>query len=252
MNKISLQNWWTNVKNFLFSHRELLFLAFSIIIALLVGIFMHCNQLILWLSFATSLTVYWRLPYANIEIDNKILRISWALVNFALFIAICKLCAFESAYGEHYCYVFGLLIVFFANTLFYVYVIPWISFKLKFVEDDYGWGFDENLNLIKTKTNGSTFSIMLFIATLLIGFFVDIKKDNDAQFEKEQYVKVYSWDKEVHRRNTVYIVKTSKGTFAISPSKYPEVRDINLNTKIKILTTNGSGLYNYSRLEIKN
>ena len=145
MNKISLENWWANVKNLLFSRRELLFLAFSFITALLVGVFMYCNQLILWLSIATSLTVYWRLPHANIGIDDKILRISWSLVNFALFIAICKLCAFESAYGEHYCYVFSLLIVLFANTLLYVYVIPWVSFKLKFVELDYGYGFDETL-----------------------------------------------------------------------------------------------------------
>ena len=95
-------------------------------------------------------------------------------------------------------------------------------------------------------------SIIVFIVVLAIGFFVDINKDNDAQFEKEQYVEIYSWDKEVHRNSTVYLVTNPKGTFAIPPSKYPEIRDINSNTKIKILKTNEGGLYNYSRLNIQN
>jgi hypothetical protein len=251
MDRIYLQNLSSKIKTFLSSHKDAVFCALSAVLAFFVGYFMHSNWLNLCLGIVISSTVYLRLLYANIEIENKLIRLGWAFINLALFIFICKICAIESDKTGETTYVFGLFASIFTNTILYVY-IPLLSYKMKLIDNVHGWKIDWKGNTVETKTNSDTVSIMLSIILAVIGFCCEVKHDNDLLFDKEPYVSVYSWDKEVHDRHIVYIVSTEKGRFAISPQKYPDIRDINSNTKIKILTTGTGGLYSYYRLDIKN
>ena len=251
MDRIYLQKLSSKIKTFLSSHKEAVFCSLSAILVLLIGYFMHSNWLNLCLGIVISGTVYLRLPYANIEIDNKFIRLGWAFINLALFIFTCKICAFESVKTGTTTYVFGLFATIFTNTILYMY-IPLLSYKMKLIDNICGWERDWRGNTVETKTNSDFISFMLSIVLATIGLCIEAKHDNDLLFEKEPYVSVYSWDKEIHDRHEVYIVNTVKGSFAISPEKYPEIRDVNSNTKIKILTTGTGSLYGYYRLEIKN
>ena len=255
MKKINFQKLISNIKTFLSSHREVVFLCLSIIAALLIGFFLYCNQLILWAAIIVSLTVYWRLPSAYIAIENETVRGAWACINFILFITICNLCSIEPI-EEGYTkdtYIIGVLVAMFVNGILYTDIIPKLSYKMKFIDRDYGHTYDEDLEYKETKSNGSFLHIIIYLILLIVVFSAENKQLNDYKFEKEPFVSVQSWDKEIYNRNTVYIVKTEKGIFGISPYEYPEIRYINANTKIKVLKVNkGNHIKNYSRLEIQN
>lgn len=61
------------------------------------------------------------------------------------------------------------------------------------------------------------------------------------------------WHTEILNGNTIYIVKYAKGRLGISPYKYPQIRDINSQTKIKFLgNQKEGGLIAPEKLEILN
>lgn len=255
MKKINFQKLISNIKTSLSSHREVVFLSLSIIAAVLTGFFMYCNQLTLWLAIVTSLIVYWRLPHANISIDDETVRGAWACINFILFIVACDLCSLkpiEEGYANE-TYTFGVLVAMIINGFLYTDIIPRLSYKMKFINSDLGYTYDDWPKCKETKSNGSFLHIIIYLFLLTITFSIENKQLTDYEFEKEPFVSVQSWDKEVYMRNTIYIVKTEKGIFGISPIEYPEIRYINANTKIKVLKVNkGNHIKNYSRLEIQN
>lgn len=250
MKKIDFKNLRSKFKKFWSLYGEFIFLSVSVITAVLVGVFMYCNQLILWLGIAASLTVYWRLLHAHIDIDNKIVRFAWACVNFAVFVAICRLCAIESRDIEYPVdtYLVGTVVAFIVNTLLYTDVIPRLSHKMGFA-DEYGWDIEGE----KTKCNGSLLSIIVYGIIMINVLFVEMDKKNDFLFEKEVFIPVISWDKEVLHESTIYVVETEKGILGISPQKHPEIRGIHKGTKIRVLTDGtANGLTSFSRIEIKN
>ncbi len=255
MKKINFQKLGSNIKIFLSSHRESVFLSLSIITAVLIGFFMYCNQLILWLAIIASLIVYWRLPHANISINNETVRGAWACINFILFIASCDLCSIKPI-DEGYTnetYTFGVLAALLINGFLYTDIIPKLSYKMKFINSDYGYTYDDGFKCKETKSNGSFLHLIIYVILLIIVFSVENKQLNDYKFEKEPFIPVQSWEKEVYMKNTIYVVKTEKGIFGISPITYPESRNINPNTKIKVLEGNNpDNIMNYFRLEIEN
>lgn len=214
MKKIDLNSLSSKFEKFWGLYGNFVFLAVSVVTAVLVGIFLYCNQLILWLGIAASLIVYWRLPYANIEIDCKIVRFAWACINFAVFVATCRLCSIEPRTIEYPVdtYVVGTMIAFFVNTFLYTDIIPRLSYKMRFA-DEYGWDIERG----KTKCNGSLLSIIVYGIIMITGLFVEMNNRNNFLFEKEVFVPVISWDKEVLNKSTIYVVETEKGILGISP-----------------------------------
>lgn len=251
MKNFDLKSFSSKFEKFWGLYGNFTFCGVAVVAAVLIGVLMYCNQLILWFGIAASLIVYWRLPYANIEIDCKIVRFAWACINFAVFVATCRLCSIESRTIEYPVdtYVVGTMIALFVNTFLYTDIIPKLSYKMKFTNSEYGWDIEGK----KTKCNGSLLSIIVYGIIMVMGLFVEMNNRNDFLFEKEVFVPVISWDKEVLNKSTIYVVETEKGILGISPQKHPEIRGIHKGTKIRVLTDGiVNGLTSFSRIEIKN
>ena len=246
----------SKIRTFLSSNKESVFCMVSFVVALLIGIFMYCNQLILWSGIVASLLVYWRLPMANIEIDNKKVQFAWACVNFAVFVMVCKLCSLEANDGyPRVSYVVGAFVALFVNGFLYTTLIPKLSYKMKLIDDEWGWEYDYHSNFRKTNRNGSIVSNIIYIGIISLVLFVEVKQKQNYLFEKEPFVIVDAWKKQTNRGKTVYVVETTKGVFEVSPQRYPEIENISSNTRIKVLckdTYTSNGLNEFYRMEIKN
>ncbi len=255
MKENKLKNWSLKIGKFLSSNKKILLFLVSLVVAVLVGYFMYCNQLILWFSVASSLVLYLRLPFSNVEISDKLVRLFWAFVNFSLIVATCKLFAFEAVDNGYPnpIYDVGALISLFATLILYVKLIPWLSNKIKLINKDHGYEIDICGKERYTKENGPWLSMIISLILCLTLNIKSVAEKSDYLFEQESFVKVISWDKETINRTTHYIVKTENGIFAISPYEYPEIRNINSNTKIKVLKRGKwNGMDNFIHLEIKN
>ena len=171
MKKIDLNSLSSKFEKFWSLYGNFTFCGVAVVAAVLIGVLMYCNQLILWLGIAASLIVYWRLPYANIEIDCKIVRFAWACINFAVFVATCRLCSIESRTIEYPVdtYIVGTMIALFVNTFLYTDIIPRLSYKMRFA-DEYGWDTERG----KTKCNGSLLSIIVYGIIMITGLFVEM------------------------------------------------------------------------------
>ena len=105
-----------------------------------------------------------------------------------------------------------------------------------------------------TKCNGMFLSLLINCACLFAYVIREENRRDDELFERAEYVRVISWDREIIKGNTFYIVKLPDKTIAVNPQEYPQIRDINDKTQIKVLT--GVTTYNsfpeIKRLEIKN
>lgn len=96
---------------------------------------------------------------------------------------------------------------------------------------------------------------MLVLITCLISYSIrEVNRRNDELFAKTEYVRVISWDKETIQGNTFYIVKLPGKTIAVNPQEYPQIRNINSKTQIRVLTgfTSNNYFHEIKRMEIKN
>lgn len=115
-----------------------------------------------------------------------------------------------------------------------------------------------NPKLIKDESNnGSAFFYALFFATILFFYNNDINMQlKEQKFEQEPFVPVERWEIEVQDGNTCYILFTPKGFVVAKPQFYPEIRNINKNTKIKYWLSDykidGGGVYSFEKLVVKN
>ena len=74
---------------------------------------------------------------------------------------------------------------------------------MKFIESNYGYDWSEGIGKCKeTKSNGSFLHIIIYLILLIVTFSIEEKQLSDYEFEKEPFVSVQSWDKEVYMRNT--------------------------------------------------
>lgn len=188
-----------------------------------------------------SVLMFFRLKYANLVIESAWVRLAWAAINFGIFVLIMQ------NIPDH---ILGLAVALLVNLIIYS-CSSYLSFLLGLTNIDTGFSLVSDS---ETRFNG--FILSLLINVLLLFFYVrniDEMK-TDEEFKKTAFVSVISWDKETINGNTYYIVKIPGKIIGISPKKHPEIRYINKNTKIKVLTDGHkiNGLPEIKRLEIKN
>ena len=240
----------SDVVNFWKKYGNYTFFGLSLLCAALVVPLLWCNNLIFWLGVIASFIMFLRLKFAFIEIEDAFVRGGGALINLSLFTAIFKLCCISDIIDLHF---IGGCVYIILGVLLYSDVIPRVSYYLGLNDKNEGYNYDI-FSDIKTKSNGWIISAIIYTAIFCIVSCSENSKKNDILFEKEPFVQVTKWEKEFHSGNTYYLVYCEKGKFLISPANYPEIRDINPNTKIRILK-NGSnirGTDHFSKLEIKN
>lgn len=188
-----------------------------------------------------SVLMFFRLKYANLVIESAWVRLAWAAINFGIFVLIMHIIP------NH---ILGLAVALLINLIIYS-CSSYLSFLLGLTKVDTGFSLVSDS---ETRFNG--FILSLLINVLLLFFYVrniDEMK-TDEEFKKTAFVSVISWDKETINGNTYYIVKIPGKIIGINPKKHPEIRYINKNTKIKVLTDvhKINGLPEIKRLEIKN
>ena len=78
--------------------------------------------------------------------------------------------------------------------------------------------------------------MMIFCGTVLITLITDfyVKKKEEQAFI-QQFVPVKMIKQEIYKGNTLYILEAKGERFEVSPFKYPDVRDINPNTQVKVI-----------------
>ena len=188
-----------------------------------------------------SVLMFFRLKYANLVIESAWVRLAWAVINFGIFVLIMQ------NIPDH---ILGLAVALLINLIIYS-CSSYLSFLLGLTNIDTGFSLVSDS---ETRFNG--FILSLLINVLLLFFYVrniDEMK-TDEEFKKTAFVSVISWDKETINWNTYYIVKIPGKIIGINPKRHPEIRYINKNTKIKVLTDGHkiNGLPEIKRLEIKN
>ena len=205
------------------------FCALSVTAAVLITLFGNCDRLILILAIVSSVLVYFRLRFANRAIKSRLVRLSWACIDFLLFITICQLCAIrptriDASYPDDI-HALGLFLVCFANTFLYG-DIPILTQKLRIADV-------ENAKYYQ-KGNLCGLSVLTYLVILAVVFCIENSQLNAYRYERQPFEKVVSWEKEVYRRHTVYFIKTENGSLLVDPYIYPEIRDISTNTRIKV------------------
>lgn len=229
--------------NYLAVKKEYAFTIISVIAALLVSYFMYCSTAILILAILFTLLALCIINITSINV-SKLLRYGLALVCFSLCTICCSLC-YTTNCGEG-TYQLGLIVYMIVKIL-YMSSIPYLVKKL-------------STNVCGKAENMWHAHIITVVIYLIIFCIYAVGYENpkidDARFAKEQFVDVKSWTIEQVDGNTVYIVTTAKGKFAIYPKEVPEVRDIHKNTKMRILSKGNShhikGTKHIERIEIKN
>ncbi len=230
--------------------RQQMFAGIGIIIAASV-LFFGFHSALFFVGIITATIVYFRLLNANIEIESKMVRLGWAAIMFAVFYLPPTLLTLEKEITMR---APGILVSLVLCIVLYSY-IPMISYHLKLNDQKEGWSFgDFGRDSKKTRYNGSMMSFIIYGLILSIWGICENEQRIDAQFAQQPYISVIKWEKELRHGNTIYIIDCEKGKFSVSPYAHPEIRDINPNTKVRILTSYCSynGLLEVKRLEIKN
>lgn len=231
--------------SFLKKYKTVIFSVTGLLTACFASLFFWCGNLIFWLSICAAAIVSVCLKFANVEIDSTFVRIGWGGIIHAVFLITTSVFSSENSFLH-----FGILPAVILCTALYT-IIPKISYSLKLNDEQEGISF---LDLEDKQYNGfvGMFFLYLIIATIITVSESNAKEHFD--FSQEKFVKVTKWDIENHRGNTYYIITCPKGKFAVSPYEHPEIRDINENTQVKILSENvsGHGLLYVKKLEIKN
>lgn len=227
-------------------NKKVLFSIAGITLACLASIFFWCGSLIFCLSIIAAVIVFFCLKFGNVVITSAFVRIGWSCIIHALLTVIMNLLQTGTP-PDH---TFGCIASLFVCAVLYSF-IPIISYYMKLNDKKEG----RDLHTLQiTKNNGSIGITILYMIVFIIILIADINAKTDYDFGKEDFVKVSKWEIENHHGNTYYIVTCSKGRIIISPNEYPEIRDINANTQIKVLTDISAyqGLLGIKKIEIKN
>ncbi len=245
------KQFWNLCQNFLQQEqrRERLFAGIGIAIAVAAVLF-GFESALFDVGIITAVIIYFRLPYANIGIESKTVRLGWAAIMFAAFYLPSVLLTFEEEITIRFP---GMFFSLFICTVLYSY-IPAISYRLMLNDEQEGYSFgDFGRDSRKTRHNGVFFSFFVYGIILCIWGACEIKQKTDILFSQQPYIPVLKWEKEYQHGNTYYVVDCEKGKFMVSPTSYPEIRDINKNSQIRILAPYSyNGLLQIERLEIKN
>lgn len=79
--------------------------------------------------------------------------------------------------------------------------------------------------------------LLFFVLFVTLPFYWEISLGtaDEYLFSKMNYIKIDKWEKEIIEGQTHYVIMFGNKTIVVSPLDYPEVRNINSNTKTKIL-----------------
>lgn len=200
----------------------------------LAFIFLNCwtfNSFLFTISLVWAFSFLFRLGYANIEIRQKSVIVMWSIFCFGLCGIIMQLFEIKGS---------AILSVTFSGfVIIWLYCsLPIISYYLKY--NDILYGYDSKL--CKTKYNGGFFSMIIFCSILFTTAIYEANKQEEAkeqiaiqQFNKEQFVPVSFVKEEMYNGKTIYILEAKGENFYVSPFEYPEVRNINKNSKVKVI-----------------
>lgn len=238
-----------NILSFFAKNKETLFLITGLLSACAASVFLWCGSLIFWLSIAAAAIVFFCLKFANIEIESPVVRGGWACIMHAVFLTVTSVLSVGEP-GEPAFHI-GDLPAVFVCVILYTY-IPLISYALGLNDEKESYDLH---TCRKTRYNGYIGMLFLYMAVSVIITISEHNAKDDFDFSREEFVKVTDWKIENRAGDTYYIISCPKGRFAVSPYSYPEVRDINKNTQVKILARRSSvtpGLLDVTKLEIKN
>lgn len=98
--------------------------------------------------------------------------------------------------------------------------------------------------LLKLQERHNGISVVNFLIAFLVyfgavSFCINCKSNetDDRRFAKEEFIPVQKCYKEAYRSETIYVIRCDQGNFMVSPQKYPAVRDINENSRVKVLVS---------------
>ena len=188
-----------------------------------------------------SALMFIRLRFATVEIESGWIRYGWSALNFGLYALILHFIPYQ---------IIGFTAALIANIILYSW-ISYLSYLMGLTDTEKSYDISTDG---MTKCNGMFLSLLINCACLFAYVIREENRRNDELFERTKYVRVINWDREIIKGNTFYIVKLPDKTIAVNPQEYPQIRDINDKTQIKVLT--GVTTYNsfpeIKRLEIKN
>lgn len=218
------------------------FFLIGIIAAATALIFISATTTIKVLGIIAALIIFISLKAANVMIMSTSVRGGWAGIILSVFMISSSLFTLTNVIKVH---SIGLLIAIFLCSLIFVF-IPKISALLKLRDADG--------EIVDSNWNGGIGVVFLFIIIFCINGVEENAKFEDALFERTPFVKVKDWWRENYRGDTYYIVRCSKGTFAIDPIRHPEIRNITSKTQIKVFggCMLGGTLNTPEKIEIKN
>lgn len=231
--------------NFAEKYKTVIFSVTGLLAACAASIFSQCGNLIFWLSICAAVIVFFCLKFADVEINSAYVRSGWAGIIHAVFLITTSVLSAENSFLH-----MGVFPAVISCTTLYT-LIPKISYGLKLNDVKEGISL---LELKDTQYNGFVGMLFLYLIITTVIIISENNAKENFDFSQEQYVKVTQWNIENHQGNTYYIITCPKGKFAVSPYKYPEIRDINENTQVKVLLDNipSYGLLSVKKLEIKN
>ena len=188
-----------------------------------------------------SSLMFIRLRFATVEIESGWIRYGWSALNFGLYALILHFIP---------CQIIGFTAALIVNIILYSW-ISYLSYLMGLTDTEKSYDISTDR---MTKLNGTFLSLFINCACLFAYAIREENRRDDELFKRAEYVRVINWDREIIRGNTYYIVKLPDKTIAINPREYPQIRDINDKTQIKVLT--GVTTYNsfpeIKRLKIKN
>ena len=250
---------WLASKNY--SSWKTLFLVLSVILSLCVTLSSEYDSTIFWFAFIISVAISWSISCwgtASVQIESFRVSLGWGFINYSLFLGIASLFVSKQEWGTEY--IIGLFFAFIVSLLL-VRFCSYISYLLKLNKTKEDSSF---YHISDSKFNRCIFYSLLSIFTLMYVMYTEVEQmqkyetnrrieQKNIQYQKEIWQPITEWNVETLNGNTIYIVKCKKGRLGVYPSKYPQIRDINKNTKIKFLVgEKKNGLIFPERLDVLN
>lgn len=194
-----------------------------------------------------------RLETSNVTITKTSVVIMWSIFYFGLCgILMQVLKTAESIMIGAFCASLVLMLLYRYTSI--------ISYYLKYNKTKIG---HTSAFFAETKYNGLVGSFLLLTLTLSIANGADssTKTNKDEQkvvlqeLTQETFVPVKKISEEIYDGKTIYILEAKGQRFQVSPFKYPDVRDINSNSQVKVIFGDDdylSGLKKVKKLQFKN
>lgn len=207
-----------------------------------------------WLFFAFSL--FWgfsfiRLKNGFVAIENSKVVDMWCIFCFGLsgiVMQVFQIGDYNSV---------GVLVAGIVMSILYR-CIPMFSYYLKYNDKLWGFGFNGK-RWTDTKFNGFLSSAIFLAIMFLSSIFIDmIKMENkelSQQLKTEQFVPVKKISEEIYNGSTIYILEAKGQRFMVQPIEYPEVRDINPKSQVKVIFDKHNTVYQMKcvkEIEFKN